>query len=149
MGETNDDGTAAPMSDKQLQIKVNYLEKQLAHKADKTEVQHQAGIMQAKVDDCNDNINRLQQLIEDVRINCDKLRDDFNSFLEKAHEQLKDRVYTLEKKVTNLYSRGSDMSADIPEGMSDSHRDQRATAMEGELNTLRDEMMQLLNQMQE
>jgi len=36
------------------------------------------------------------------------LRDDYNAFRDKHFEALKDRVFTLEKKVTNLISSRGD-----------------------------------------
>lgn len=90
--------------------------------------------MQAKVDDCNDNIKRLQALLDELRLNADKLYDDYNGFREKIFEQLKDRVYTLEKKVTNLFQRGSDMSHEVPDVQSDGELGDRVTALEAGLN---------------
>lgn len=47
--------------------------------------------------------------VEDLKKALDDLRDEYDGFQTKAFAALIDRVFILEKKVTNLYSRGSEM----------------------------------------
>jgi archaellum component FlaC len=89
----------------------------------------------------------LKQLCEDLRVSNDKLCTEFNNFVERVHEALKDRVYTLEKKVTNLYSRASDMSADVGEGQSNPDLEARVDGLENMLNQLRDELRNSFREM--
>jgi hypothetical protein len=44
----------------------------------------------------------------------DLLREDYNSFRDKAFESLKDRVYTLEKKFNNLAQRPENANNSTP-----------------------------------
>lgn len=59
MGAGETDNSSGGPTDNQLNIRIGLLAEELKKKADKSELQHQASIMQAKVDDCNDNIGKL------------------------------------------------------------------------------------------
>jgi len=51
--------------------------------------------------------------------------------------------------VTNLYARGSDLSADAPDGQSNPDLEARVDALENLLNQLREELQNALREMQE
>lgn len=58
-GGNEEVSSGAPADSGKLNLRLNLLQEELSRKADKTELQHQATVVQAKIDDVNDNINRL------------------------------------------------------------------------------------------
>jgi len=143
-GSGGDEASDVPADSKQLANRIKFLADQMNQKADKTELNHQATIYQAKIDDNNDNINRLQQAFDDLSKSLDFLREDYNSFRDKAFESLKDRVFTLEKKFNNLASRPDNNNNSTPID-NDTEQD-RSGEYEGGVGALRTELMNLLRE---
>lgn len=86
------------------------------------------------MDDCNDSIKRVLKLLDDLQAHSDRLTNDFNNFLEKQFESIKDRIYTNEKKISQLFSRGSDLSGGQQDVNMSPDVSDRVTALEDALN---------------
>lgn len=99
------DKPSAPADMNQLSMRINLMSEELKKKADKTEVQHQASIVQSKINEVTDRIGTHQITMDDLRKALDSLRAEFDNFKNKDFQSLLDRVTTSEKKVTTLFDR--------------------------------------------
>lgn len=83
------------------------------------------------------------------------MKEDLATFTHKTFQSLVDRVHSLEKKVSSLFARGSQESLDKHDNreplspVSDNDNAERIAALERQMAALRDELMNLLKDLQD